>query len=53
MNLMFLPMKFHSLKHMWDLIGVGKITKKRVREFITLSTVKNRPGPKTYLIKDK
>ena len=46
-------MKCYSLKHLWDLIGVGKITKKIVREVITLTTVKNIPRPKTYLLKEK
>ena len=51
MNIMFPPIKCKSMKHMWDLIGVGKITMKIVREVITLATVKNIPGPKTYLVK--
>ena len=38
---------------MWDLIGVGKITKKNVREATTLTVVKNSPGPNNYLLKDK
>ena len=40
-------MKCYSLKHLWYLIGVGKITKKRVIEVITLTVVKNRPGTQT------
>ena len=30
-----------------------KITKKQVREVITLEKFKNRSGPKTYLLKEK
>ena len=43
----------NSLKHRWNLIGVGKITKKIVREVIMNTVVKNRPGPNFYLLKDK
>ena len=46
-------MKCYSLKHLWDLIVVLKITKKTFREVIMLATVKNRPGPKTYLLKEE
>ena len=34
-------------------IGVGKITKKRVRDMIMHTVVNNITGPKTYLIKDR
>ena len=44
-NLLSPPLKFHSLKHMWDLIGVVKIIKKTGREVITLTVVNNSPGP--------
>ena len=50
---MFSPMKCYSLKHLWDLIGVGKITKEIVIEGIPLTEVKERSGKKTYLLKDK
>ena len=46
-------MKFSSLKHLWGIIGVGKITKKIVREVIILTVVKNKAGTRTYLLKDK
>ena len=38
---------------MWDLIRVGKITKKTIKEVITHTAVKNRTGPKTYLLEDE
>ena len=36
-----------------DIIGVGKITKKIVREVIALTVINNKSGPKTYFLKDK
>ena len=53
LNVPFPPLKCSSMKHLWDLIEVGKITKKTVREVITLTVVKNSPGPKNCLIKEK
>ena len=50
MNLILPPLKCSFLKHLWDLIGVGKITKKSVRKEITLTVVKNSPGTKTNLL---
>ena len=34
LNVLFAPLKCSSLKHLWDLMGVGKITKRIVREVI-------------------
>ena len=48
-----LTLEYSSLKHLWGLIGVGKITKKIVRKAITLTVAKNHPGPKTYLLNNK
>ena len=53
MNTIFPPIKCESLKHLWGLIVIVKIRKKRVREVITFATVKNRYGSKTYLLMDK
>ena len=53
LDVIFLTLKYSSMKHLWDLIVVGKITNKTVRELITHKAVKNRPGPKIYLLKDK
>ena len=50
---MYYLVHLNSLKHRWNLIGVGKITKKIVREVIMNTVVKNRPGPNFYLLKDK
>ena len=52
LNVILPPLKFSSLKHIWDLIEVGKITKKIVREVIVKTVVKNKNG-KTYLLKYK
>ena len=53
LNLIFPPLKLSSLKHLWDIIVVGKINEKIVREFITFATVKTIYGPKNYLLKDE
>ena len=34
LNVLFAPLKCSSLKHLWDLMGVGKITKRIVRKVI-------------------
>ena len=30
LNVIFLPLKYYSLKHLWEFIGVEKITKKQL-----------------------
>ena len=52
MNVLIPPLKSSSLKHLWDLIGFVKTTKKTVREAIKLTVVKSTPGPKKCLLKD-
>ena len=49
---MFLPMKYYSLEHPWDLIGVGKTKNKLVREVITKTVFNEKLGYETYLLKD-
>ena len=34
LNVIFLPLKYYYLNHLWDIMGVGKITKRIVREVI-------------------
>ena len=53
LNLIFLSLKCSSLKHMWDLIVVVKISKIIVREVIVKIVFQNKSGNKTYLLKDK
>ena len=40
LNVLF-PPKIKSMKHLWDLIEVGNFMRKRVREVIGLTTIKN------------
>ena len=47
------PVHSNYLKHQWELIGDDKITKKTFREVIMNTVVKNRPGPKSYILKEK
>ena len=53
LNVILPPLNCPSMKHLWDLIGVDKITKKIVREVIMLTVVKTRSGPKHYLLNDE
>ena len=53
LNVIFLKLKYASLKHLWDLMGVGKITKGIVREAAEKIVVKKKRGNKTYLLKDE
>ena len=53
LNIIFPPLKCSFLKHLWDLLGVGKITNKIVREVIAITVVNNITGTKTYLLKYK
>ena len=41
------------MKHLWDLIPVGKVTRQRVREVIGISTIKNIIGRPTKLLRDE
>ena len=53
LNVILLPLKCSSIKHLWDIMDVGKITNRIVREVIEKIFVKKKRGNKTYLIKDK
>ena len=53
LNIIFPPLICSYLKHLWDIIVVGKITKIIVREVIEKIVVKNKSGSKTYLLKDE
>ena len=46
-------LKCSSLKHLWDLMGVGKITKRIVREVIAKIVVKNKSGNRNYLLNEE
>ena len=52
LNVILPPLKFPSLKYLRELRLVGKITKTTVREVITHTLFKNRPGPRTYIFKE-
>ena len=49
----FPPLKYSSLKHLWDIMGVGKITKRIVREVVDKIVVTKKRINRTYLLKDK
>ena len=53
MNVIFPSLKCSFLKHLLYIMGIGKITKRIVREVIDKIVVKGKRGNKTYLIKDK
>ena len=53
LNLISPPLKLNSLKHLWDIIRVGKTTKKIVIEVIAKKVIKNKSGPKNYPLKDE
>ena len=53
LKVIFPPPKGFSLKHLWDLMGVGKITNRIVREVIEKIVVTKKRGYITYLLKDE
>ena len=53
LSAIFTSFKCSSLKHLWYIMGVGKITKRTVREVIEKIVDKGKMVNKTYLIKDK
>ena len=53
LNVIFSPLTFSSLKHLWHLMDVFKITKIIVREVIEQIVVTKKRGNKTYLLNDK
>ena len=53
LNVIFPPLKCSSLKHLWYLMSLGKISNKTVRKTITENIVKKELGHKSYLLKDE
>ena len=53
LNVIFLPLKYSSLKHLWYLTSLGKINNKIVRNKITGNIVRKKLVQKSYPIKDK
>ena len=53
MNVIFLPLIFPLLKHLWYLISLGEINNKSVRRAITENIVKQKSGHRTYLLEDE
>ena len=53
LNVLFAPLKCSSLKHLWDIMGVGKITKIIVREVIDKIVVTKQRGKKLTLSSTK
>ena len=47
LEIIFPPLKISSLKHLWDIMGVGKITKIIVREMIEKIVVTEKMVNKT------
>ena len=41
LNVLLPPLKITSMKHLWDLIEIENTKKEKVRELITLTTIKN------------
>ena len=52
LSVIFTSLKCSSLKHLWYIMGVGKITKRTVREVIEKIVVKGKMGNTTYLINE-
>ena len=50
LDVISLPLEFSSVKHLCDLMGVEKITKIIVREFIDKIVAKKNRGNKNYLL---
>ena len=44
LNVIFLTLRCYSLKHLQGIMGVGKMTKRIVREVIAKMVVKNKSG---------
>ena len=53
LNVILPPLKCSSLKHLWDLMGVGKITKRIVREVIYKIAVKKKGEKKLSFSRTK
>ena len=53
LHVIFPPLKCSPLKHLWYLIGLGKISNKTVRETITENIVKQELGQEYYLLNDE
>ena len=53
LNVIFPPLKVSSLKHLCDIIVVGKITKRIFREAIAKIVVKNKSGKKLTFSRTK
>ena len=50
---LFPPLKCSSLKHLWDLIKVGKVMSQTVKEVFGVTIIKNRLGRPTSLLRYK
>ena len=53
LKIIFSSLKCSSLKHLWDLMGFGKTTKRIVREVIDKIVVNTKRVNKTYPLKDE
>ena len=47
---LFLLLKCTYMKHQWGIISVREVTRKRVRELIGLTKIKNKMGRPTKLL---
>ena len=53
LNVIFAPLKFSSMKYLWDLMGVGKITNRIVREVIEKIVVNTKGETKLTFSRTK
>ena len=53
LNVIFPPLEFNYLKHLWNLISTGYVKKEIFRKLVMVTTTKNRIGRATCLIRDK
>ena len=53
LNVIFPPLEFNYLKHLWNLISTGYVKKEIFRKLVMVTTTKNRIGGATCLIRDK
>ena len=41
------------MRYLWDIIAVGYVNKERVREVISITTIKDKIGGVNYLLRDE
>ena len=51
--MIFPPLKCTSMNRLWYVIAVGEVMSQIDREDISLTTIKNKIGRETYLLREK